>query len=355
MFGSLRAKARREVRRHISANPALRSFQRGVFGRTLDFIFKDRGPIWFIGLYLVAVAVIVSANFFLHVQFPGLPGDSFPDAKNMGLTTNEIDRVFLAVQATLIGVVFPIAIALVALLLQQRGQTFSSPRIDIYYRESRAFEIAGSSIMLIIVLVAQQFWPKAELLRAYFRTPGTISALAVVHGFWLALNVWAIWRFLVISFTFISPSGQQKILRRFVARESVPCDLENRLTRYFAERGFSNLIPGKENGNPSVYLGGIGSDNGAGEVEIYQDGTYILHDIRLGLIKIIIKRWNKRINKYLDKNNKNYRTPILLFPININNLSFGSIYLCRRIGDYALTDFEKKVIKHCFVFRKVEE
>jgi hypothetical protein len=367
MFGSLRAKAHREVRRHVSANPALRSFQRGVFGRIADFIFKDRGPVWFIGLYLATVVVIVSADFLLHMKFPGLPQNSSLNAEYVGSITDEINRVFLAVQATLIGVIFPIAIALVALLLQQRGQTFSSSRIDVYYRESRAFEIGGSSIMLIIVLVAQQFTPISALSGTLIPTPNTIfaqTALAVTHGFWLALNALAIWQFLVVSFTFISPSGQQFILRRFVARESVPRDLEDRLTRnYLANPEFFGLLPRAEelssllDGQPSVQFGGIGSDIGVVEVEAHQNGTQILHDVRFCLIKWVVSRWLNRTNQTWNRQNQQSRlhAPTLVFPHEIGRRSFGTVCLCRRAGGSALISLEKKAIKHGFVFREVGE
>lgn len=367
MFGSLRTKARREVRRHVSANPALRSFQRGIFGRIADLVFKDRGPVWFIGLYLAAVVVIVSTDFLLHVQFPGLTQNTFPNVEHVGSTTDEINRVFLAVQAALIGVIFPIAIALVALLLQQRGQTFSSSRINIYYRESRAFEIGGSSIMLIVMLVAQQFWPVSALSGMLFQTPNTIfarMALAVTHGFWLSLNALAIWRFLVVSFTFISPSGQQIILRRFVARESVPRDLEDQLARnYLANPEFFGLLPqtkepsGLLNGRPSVQFGGIGSDVGVVEVEEHQNGTYVLRDVRFGLIKWVVSRWLNRTMQTWNTSKQQNRlhAPTLVFPREIGRRSFGSVCLCRRAGGSDLTSLEKKVIKHGFVFREVEE
>ncbi len=367
MLGSLRTKARNEVRRHVSANQALRSFQRGYFGRTADFIFKDRGPVWFIGLYAAIVVVIVSTDFILQLQWPNFSQGSFPRTGYSGPIPNELNRVFLGVQAALIGVIFPIAIALVALLLQQRGQTFSSSRIDIYYRESRAFEIGGSSIMLIIILVAQQFWPVSAISEILFHTSNTIfvhAALTVIHGFWLSLNALAIWRFMVVSFTFISPSGQQIILRRFVAHESVPHDLEDQLTRnYLANPEFFHLLPRTEetsnllNSRPSVLFGSIGSDIGVVEIEEHRNRTYVLHDVRFGLIKWVISKWlNRTMQSWNTSKQKNkLRAPTLVFPHEIGRRTVGSICLCRRAGGSDLTSLEKKIISSAFIFREVEE
>ena len=304
MLSSLRAKAHREVQRHISKNPDLKNFELGAASRTANFLLKNRGPVWFLSLYAFLIGVSALTDQFLQERYTSLPQYSFPIHGYSLSIINEINRVFLAVQAALIGVIFPIAIALVSLLLQQRGQTFSSSRVDIYYRESRAFEIGVSSIMLIIVLVAQQFWPVSALSGTFFSTPNTIfaqTALTVTHGCWLALNALAIWRFMVVSFTFISPSGQQAILRRFVAHESVPHDLEDQLTRsYLANPEFFGLLGQNDDPSdvldkgPSVLFGGIGSDIGVVELEKPLNGTYELHDVKFSLIKWVVSRWLNR-------------------------------------------------------------
>ena len=370
MRGSLRAKARREVKRHISKNPDLKKFELGTASRIANFFFKNRGPVWFLSLYVLLNAFLIGVTALtdqsLQERYTLLPQYSFPIRGDSLSTINEINRVFLAVQATLIGVIFPIAIALVSLLLQQRGQTFSSSRVDIYYRESRAFEIGASSIMLIIVLVAQQYWPVSALYGTFFSTPHTIFAqiALVILGFWLALNALAIWQFMKVSFRFISPGGQKDILRRFVAQESVPLDLEDQLTRsYLANPELFRLLGRNDdpsdvlNKSPSVFFGDLGSDIGVVELEKPQNGTYELHDVKFSLIKWVVSRWLNRTMKTWNasKQQNGLRAPALVFPHKIGRKSFGSVCLCRRAGGSDLTSLEKKVINHAFVFRKVEE
>ncbi len=361
--GSLRAKARREVKWHISKNPNLNNFELGATSRIANFLFKNRGPVWFLSLYAFLIGVTALTDQFLQERCTSLPQYSFSIRGDFLSTINEINRVFLAVQATLIGVIFPIAIALVSLLLQQRGQTFSSSRVDIYFRESRAFEISASSIMLIIVLVVQQFWPVSALSGTFFSTPHTIFAqiALVIHGFWLALNALAIWRFMKVSFRFISPGGQKDILRRFVAHESVPLDIENQLTRIYLDRPEVFGLLGRNddpsdvlNKSPSVLFGVFESHTGVVELEKPQNGTYELHDVKFNLIKWVVSRWRKRTMKTWNAS-KQQNGPKLVFPHKIGRKSFGPVCLCRRAGGSDLTSLEKKVINHAFVFRKVEE
>ncbi len=236
MFGSLRRKARSKVKHHISTNPELRALQPGFFGRIENKLFKGRGLFYFISIYFIFASILALLYFFLQIFYPELVECYFISLKYNESISVGINKVFLAVQATLIGIIFPIVVALVTLLLQQRG-TFSSSRVDVYYIESRAFEVAASSIGLIIVLIITLLVQQSQLVLESYGISSDVATMLlkvsfIPNGVWFLLNVLALWQFLVVSFTFIRPIGQRHILRRHVVRESFPRGLEDSLARH---------------------------------------------------------------------------------------------------------------------------
>ncbi|WP_421789864.1 hypothetical protein [Hyphobacterium sp.] len=237
--GSLRREALGRSRKILQSNTLWRRYRYGPDRALVHWI--DNYRVTF--LLLVALAYGLTAAISLVVSElswgPSTPAnvtDYFRDLQSLNLA-------ILGAQATFIGLVFPIVIALADSL--SRGRVGLSGRISIFLRETEASGTAFSCVLLLIVILIQ------ALPISLF--PDRVNAaLTSINLIWAALNLALIVRFLAQAIKYLQPSNRRMMINRYVANTA----WRNILTTIETRRLFVELeksLPGGLDDDFSVF------------------------------------------------------------------------------------------------------
>lgn len=126
-----------------------------------------------------------------------------------------INIAVLSVQATLVGLVFPLVIAFVGLFNQGRA-SFAS-RLTIYIQSSAAIFVGVSSLLLCVVIAVQL--PFAE------QIGGADIAVTLLNLGWFAINSGALAYFVLRTIAFLHPERRAPIVRAYIANVVWPREL----------------------------------------------------------------------------------------------------------------------------------
>ncbi len=262
----------------------------------------------------------------------------------------------LAAQATLIGLVFPIAIALVTLLVQRDETSNTLSDIQVYYDQSLAYRVGASAIGLSLVLVLQLVWPAEAVVVHLGFSPTELLPQAVVTllTVWLVANLVALWNFLRTSLSFIRPSERAILRRRFAANSAVLGDIARRYGQHhYMDAGRqTGLVTDDENvEQPSLMFGMAMEDWGTSEVTTARDSNDLLHDVWLRPLVWVIRRWWRRsVERGIDQTFPR-AGPALQFAPQFGLRVPPDGVVCRQNGGAPLTKFEHHVLRICFRFR----
>jgi hypothetical protein len=233
--GSLKARAWGEVARQRAANPAFRRNRDPLNVRILRTALGEGGLTTILLAYL-AIAGAVTAGEVFNDAFCRI--HDCPLLMPTGLLrterTEDILRDFagymIGAQTGLLGVL-SIAVALVT-LIGQRAQ--ASADVRVYYHESFAVPLAGSSLALLMVLCLQLFWP-LNLLSPFYGVASenliTEIVLTAVHLGWLVANIALYARFTLISLSFGQDERRSRYRNLYSANVIVPRNMYQAIVR----------------------------------------------------------------------------------------------------------------------------
>ena len=372
----IRAIVRREVRHHCATNPELKSIRRNLILRIIYYFFRDRGILWFSFIYIATSSALLAASIPLSEYFTIFSGlndgfvSGFLFSFNASVVLQAVDasisfnKVLLTVQATLLAVVLPVAIALVSLAQSQEDQVYSKVMVRSYFLESGAYELGRSSIVLVLGLMVIVLLPfessayESEIYSCKNCLGGVL--ITIFNSIWLSINVILLWHFLRTSLDFARPEIRTEFVQRFQANFSMPIWLENELTRlcfqFPVQCGLINeKYVGQAEGSPvSIYF----SSSMFADVSDYyveSEASGILYDVWFSVLRWVIRRWFTRTLKMFDRESDSrfQGHAVMEFPISMGEKVSGKKVLCRIGRGAPLHPIEAKIIRLCFRFRRL--
>ena len=184
------------------------NFIRSVMRR----LFLTKRLLPYIGFYVIAsMIVIIIDTIHFYVEWSWF-GSTYLEnflVFNAELSYKKLPGILIVIQTGVLGVI-SIALALVTIIAPKNNETSI---VDIYYHESRVFEIIASSFALLIVLCPQVFMPISTIYSFNLKTGNFL--LSIIPITWLVFNLIRISHFIMITFDFVNPDERKKIRKRF--------------------------------------------------------------------------------------------------------------------------------------------
>lgn len=356
--GSVNTSVRREVRAHLSTNPAARSTRYPLGHRLLRNFFSIAKFPRFLALYVALDAAVVASEIVvnhlaskiaLRFTVVGTP----EDLKSFILN---VSSYLITAQVGVLGVI-SLALALVTLIAQRES---SSVDVQVYYHESLSFEVVASCIALLAVLCGQLLWP-AHFVAHWLGFGGQSQVfklgLLAVHVTWLLLNLGGLAHFITVTFGFVQQSEREKLRERFTAHVILPAEMTRRFREQIYGAADMASLGGAAIGNaPSVFFGHDFGEPYDEEIVATFEKSVKLGDVRMKWVGWTLRRWAARSGQsgkatgaagFLGSGE-----PTMWFTPDLNSVLKGRVVWCRRRGGHPLTAVEKFVLKQAFSFRR---
>lgn len=157
LVGSLRHFVDREVRKHLRTNETLVDRRHRLGTRVLHCCLRKWAAIVIAVLYLAAILVPLPLGS-VSASLPNWVLGPTSALTDLGDRLRDANGYLLTIQATLIAIVFPIAVALVTVIVQRVHASSTNAHVQIYYSESLALQVGLSSIFLVVILVIQMYF-----------------------------------------------------------------------------------------------------------------------------------------------------------------------------------------------------
>lgn len=264
------------------------------------------------------------------------------------------------VQATIVGLVYPIVIGFVGLLI--RNQLADRVLLNAYLTDSSAI-FMGLSSLLLVAFMGLQYSVKPFL--ADFNFHGFLF----VDNLWFLFNVSGTAWFLYRTVEFIKPDLQQRNLEKYLANVVYPLEIEKlRKWHFFINAVSYKMIPSADNEGlvnekqPSIVLHPIVSNFGRAELTRNFQSKVVLRNVFFRPLGLACKLWIKkaiRKGKVTEHVNKplgmNQDTESLLFTLLPGEVYEGNKSICRSTGSTKLSPIEKLLIRLSFKFNKDEK
>lgn len=360
--GSIDRWVAREVRDQLRGSPAVRRARYGWTHRALRRLLVPGSIARFLAAYLVVDLLLVAAEALVAATVPGwLPSwstqSAVPDIKP---TILYVSSYFIGAQVGILGAV-SIALALVTLIAQREN---AATDVQIYYRESLAFEIVASCIALLMVLCAQLLWPLQFAL--HLTGLGTASlffklVLLGLHTGWLLLNLAAVGQFIATTFRFVQQPAREALRERYTANLIQPRDMTARLRVTLFSQG-SRLLEDvatdmAEQDRPLVAFDFDFGPPMENEIETDFRHPAALRDVRMAWVRWVARRWSRRCIAATPTRTETARSlsdrgPVLSFNLRLDRRVTGRVAWCRRRGGVPLDWLEKEVLARAFIFRR---
>jgi hypothetical protein len=359
-LGSIRRKAAQEVRAHLKANPAIQRVRLPWGLKMLRAFHGQRGPMGFLALYFGLVKFLIVTEIVVAKQLPS----AIPDLNqgNDGLETflKDVTSYYLGAQIVIIGLLFPIAVALVTLIIQREQASSTASDIQVYYEESLAYKIGAIGIALSIVLAAQLLWPAqftSNRLGFDSQTMFHKILLTAVHLVWLLINFAALWHFLLTSLNFMRPIERTLLRNRFAANVAIPADLLDNLAQYHYFHA-GRLVADRQTGRmkkakpPNLLFGFDLGGSSSTEIVDPSLAKKVLIDVWLWPLSWAIWRWVKRCRESsADVPKGEQELKLAILPTWQQPLPEDGI-LCQRRNGVPLDRFERFLIRRSLRFAK---
>lgn len=352
--GSVRRWVRREVRRHRAENTALVKARYSYGVRLLRCFLGEKSFLNFLLLYAaldIAAVAIETATSNLGMNLYPLWSATTPELKGL---LKDATSYFISAQVGVLGVV-SIAVGLVTLIAQRD----SSPNdVQIYYRESLAHEVVASSIALLLVLSIQILWPaQFSLHRMGGGDANAIFKIGLtsLHISWLTLNLFAMAHFVAVSLRFVQPGERQAIRKQYSANHVIPQDMTDRLKVAIYSNGAQGLFSDDDKSpQPLILLGHDAAGIGNAEIEGSFVTPVLLYDVRMILLRWVLKRWWRRCCR-LGLAGTSTKKPAIIFKPSFTEKLRGNSAWFRREGGAPFSSLEKFLVRRSFVFQRVQE
>lgn len=314
---------------HLRKNPVSVAHAAGGPGRLLRFIGERPVPasvaVALIHMVVLAVTALCPPSV-LGPQVPTRFADYFRDLQTINLA-------LLGAQATLLGLVYPLVIALVGLLFQESGAR--TGRLTIYFKETEAAAVGALSLALVAAIGLQSL--------TYAHLPlKMVGAMTVLNLLWFLANLGGLAVFVLRSLDFIRPSRRFAMTKRYVANTAWPEQLKATV--------LANRLQGAE---AYGYLTGLPQPGVVGLVNPYDFDPPLLklrfadpmelRDVRFGVLNALIRSQARAAARGL---------PVagLSFAVRSGWTYQGEIALLR--GEGVVGWAERQLARHGFVFRR---
>jgi hypothetical protein len=207
-----------------------------------------------LAVLLVSIALFLSVNY-VHIIFPGYVSIFSSESSFNYEPLVDWQSTLLTVQITLIGVVYPMVIALIGVLLQRK----SAARAiwTVYHRYSGFLFTSLSGLCLSIVLIVAKLSEAIIPAALYF-------ALILSMAGWLLLNLLLTGWFFWATFETIQDKRRSKILMQYCANESFIADIRTKLSENIPKEALDR---------------GLVSNHAKAIVEFYQFGSVEGYDV----------------------------------------------------------------------------
>lgn len=320
----------------------------------------QRGPMGFLALYFALTAFLIVAEIVVAKHWPSAIPNLEPDKERLEAFLKDVTSYYLGAQIVIIGLLFPVAVALVTLIIQRENASGTASDIQVYYEESLAYKIGASGIALSIVLAAQLLWPAQFASYRLGLDDQAIfhkTLLTAVHLVWLLINFSALWHFLLTSLSFMRPMERILSRNRFAANVAIPADLLDKLaTSHYLNAGrlIADRQPDRVNReqSPTLLFGfGLG---GSSSTEIADPllAKKVLVDVWLSPLSWAVWRWLRRCRESSAHVPKGEQEPKLaILPTWQQPLPEDGI-LCQRRNGVPLDRFERFLIRKSLRFAK---
>ena len=352
-WGSIRKSSAAEVRRLRAQNATLRAARAPLWLRLLGPLVTNRSLFRLLAAYFTIWSFAVLLGTVLNFETPRSLG---PLAEELGKreTIRDLLSYMLGAQATMVGLIFPLALGMVTLIVQRDEGAATNADVQLYYDQSLAYAVGTSGITLAIALVVALLAPEAAILDLFGRAEVVWSislALLMVLGFWLLANLVVTWQFLIISLSFIGPSYRAAVRRRFVATRVIPRHLSALLSEYAYVQIGEKLLPGAAKPTPFVMAGAAEGTRGDRAIAARFGRTRQLFDVRLMPLRLAVRYWAWRCRRAGEGPGSDKYDWMLGLAGPLDRTFRGDVLLCRRKGGVALGPIERWLIRRALVFR----
>lgn len=347
LTGSAGSRAHREVKGWTKNNATLRTLRYGRFRR---FLLRSADhPVVFailVGFVSTGVACIATGQYWGD-QVPQLPSPKLEEKFDPASFTG----VPWSVQATLVALVYPIVLSLIALILQRRAH--STVALRVYVLDSAVIPAGASSIGLLLAMGLQYFaspYSTSSFLAKH------MASLLVMNGTWFVANVFLTGFFLSRTVRFVQEEEQRHSYARVAVDVALRTELTAAVKQYifvnapYANWGFKAELSGSDS-QPQVHM--FASSDGGATVQRLFKSNVVLHDVHLHILKLAVRLWCKRAS--LQQKGLSQSAPTISFPAMVGRATTGQVVLCSVINGPSLTAFERMLIKGAFFFRPSRE
>ena len=252
-----------------------------------------------------------------------------------------INLAILAAQATFIGLVFPIVIALVSLLSD--GKISYRGRLNLFLEETEATYVGASAIMLIATLLVQ--------LLALSQLPERVGAACTALNItWFACNTYAIGFFLFQTLKYVQPDLRFQIEKRYIANIVWRNQLSElvRVNRWANAQHYgywpnAEIVVGDKDEAPLVVTHKF-HDQSDHRLSIDRGKAAQVRDVHLYLVGIVLNSW---LQRYRDQDERS-RFSWLEFCLSPQQVFEGRTSLLQIKSAPDLTKGEEALVKWAF-------
>jgi hypothetical protein len=251
------------------------------------------------------------------------------------------------VQATVVGLVYPIVISFIALMLQRRSH--STAALRMYALDSGVIPAGASSVGLLAALTLQFF----GALHASEHKEQVILPLLAFDATWFAINLGLTAYFLARTIRFLQDDEQSLTLRKLtvdaVLRQELSSIATQRVAAMAPIRRWGQPLKQKSWTEPQVdFLHWLADADG--QVRQRMDAGQVVTDVQLSLLGWVAKRWLRRAAKRMPKDGS--VGPRLQFRDLASRPPAGVSALCAVSAGPDLTGLERVSIKLAYVVRR---
>lgn len=231
-------------------------------------------------LSLVAVVLLYAAVAGTTALVPpSTYGPQIPsDVVDYYRDLQTINLALLGAQATLLGLVYPLVIALVGMLFETRSST--GHRLQIYFTETEAASVGGLALTFIAALAAQSL--------IYGQIPlKIVGAITVLNVLWFTVNLAALTFFVLRSLEFIQPTRRVDLAHSYIANTAWNAQLRDLLLTnrwvHAAEYGYLPADPAVSDFTITPFV------RETALVTRTFTAPRRLHDVRFGVLSIALR------------------------------------------------------------------
>jgi hypothetical protein len=240
--------------------------------------------------------------------------------------------IILATQATLIGMVYPLVIALVGILFKMRS--IISSRLNIFLKETEAL-FTGVSGLSLCGIIALQF-----VMENFFHfTEKEIFLINILNCFWFFINILLLCFFLIQTVRYVHPKTHWGLFYKYLVNIAWPSERQTMIavdrqcnaikygyiSRYFESGAGSMKKDAKEVNITITFPGFIRESNYVVKKFFPRERQAV--DINFSLLNIVAEEWFRKVvfsKGVLTDKNKPYE---LKFPAIYRDVCKGDVIL----------------------------